>query len=88
MVEGGRTPILPAQQLQAAGFSMAIFPNSLTRLLGKVGALLLNELKDTGTTAGMAGSMLDHTGLWDLFDNKRWRALEDRYGAEAPEDIS
>lgn len=88
MVEGGRTPILPAQQLQAVGFSVAIFPNSLTRLLGKVGALLLNELKESGTTAGMADSMLDHTGLWDLFDNKRWRALEDRYGANAPENAT
>lgn len=86
MVEGGRTPILPAQQLQALGFGMAIFPNSLTRLLGKVGALLLDELKDSGTTTGMSDSMLDHTGLWDLFDNKRWRALEDRYGAKALED--
>ncbi len=82
MVEGGRTPVLPAPRLQALGFGVAIFPNSLTRLLGRTGALLMDELKRTGTTAGMADSMLDHAGLWDLFDNKRWRALEDRYGAE------
>ncbi|MDD9902908.1 MAG: isocitrate lyase/PEP mutase family protein [Rhodospirillaceae bacterium] len=81
MVEGGRTPVLPYPQLQDIGFSVAIFPNSLTRLLGRTGALLMAELKRAGTTAGMAGSMLDHTGLWDLFDNKRWRDLEDRYGA-------
>lgn len=83
MVEGGRTPVLPAPRLQTLGFSVAIFPNSLTRLLGKTGALLMAELKRSGTTAGMADSMLDHTGLWDLFENRRWRALEDRYGAEA-----
>jgi len=80
MVEGGRTPVLPSPRLETLGFDLAIFPNSLTRLLGKSGAMLMAELKSTGTTAGMADSMLDHTGLWDLFDNKRWRALEDRYG--------
>ncbi len=80
MVEGGRTPVLPYPQLQQIGFSLAIFPNSLTRLLGNTGAALMAELKNTGTTAGMAESMLDHKGLWDLFDNQRWRTLEDRYG--------
>ena len=81
MVEGGRTPVLPYPQLETIGFSIAIFPNSLTRLLGRTGAMLMAELKQSGTTAGMADKMLDHTGLWDLFDNRRWRALEDRYGA-------
>lgn len=81
MVEGGKTPVLPYPQLQALGFSLAIFPNSLTRLLGRTGATLMAELRDAGTTAGMAEQMLDHNGLWDLFDNKRWRALEDRYGS-------
>ena len=80
MVEGGHTPVLPYPQLQQIGFSLAIFPNSLTRLLGNTGAALMAELKNTGTTAGMAESMLDHKGLWDLFDNQRWRTLEDRYG--------
>ena len=80
MVEGGRTPVLPYPQLQQIGFSLAILPNSLTRLLGNTGAALMAELKNTGTTAGMAESMLDHKGLWDLFDNQRWRTLEDRYG--------
>lgn len=84
MVEGGRTPILPAPKLQELGFSIAIFPNSLTRLIGRTGAALMAELKETGTTAGMASQMLDHTGLWDLFDNKRWRALEDRYESTPP----
>jgi 2-methylisocitrate lyase-like PEP mutase family enzyme len=84
MVEGGRTPILPAPKLQELGFSVAIFPNSLTRLLGRTGAALMAELKETGTTAGMASQMLDHTDLWDLFENKRWRALEDRYRSTPP----
>jgi 2-methylisocitrate lyase-like PEP mutase family enzyme len=79
MVEGGRTPILPAARLEALGFRIAIYPNSLTRLIGRVGQDLLAALKTHGTTAPMANQMLDHRQLWDLFDNKRWTALERRY---------
>ncbi len=32
MVEGGRTPVLPFPKLEAMGFKVAIYPNSLTRL--------------------------------------------------------
>jgi 2-methylisocitrate lyase-like PEP mutase family enzyme len=79
MVEGGRTPILPAARLEALGFRIAIYPNSLTRLIGRVGQDLLAALKTHGTTASMANQMLDHRQLWDLFDNRRWTELERRY---------
>jgi 2-methylisocitrate lyase-like PEP mutase family enzyme len=83
MVEGGRTPILPASQLQALGFSLAIYPNALTRLFAKAGLEMLASLRGTGSTAAMAGRMLSHGELWELFDNRTWRALEDRYMASA-----
>ena len=83
MVEGGRTPILPASQLQALGFSLAIYPNALTRLFAKAGLEMLASLRSTGSTAAMAGRMLSHGELWELFDNRTWRALEDRYMASA-----
>ncbi len=81
MVEGGRTPILPASQLQALGFSLAIYPNALTRLFAKAGLDMLASLRSTGSTTAMAGNMLSHGELWELFDNRTWRALEDRYMA-------
>jgi 2-methylisocitrate lyase-like PEP mutase family enzyme len=83
MVEGGRTPILPASQLQALGFSLAIYPNALTRLFAKAGLEMLASLRSTGSTTAMSGRMLSHGELWELFDNKTWRALEDRYMASA-----
>ena len=82
MVEGGRTPILPAERLHALGFRLAIYPNSLTRLIGRVGQDLLGTLRTQGTTAAMANQMLDHGQLWELFDNRRWTALERRYQAD------
>ena len=78
MVEGGRTPLLPASQLEALGFRLAIYPNSLTRLFGKVGADLMQCLRRDGHTQNMSNTMLDHRALWDLFDYPRWVETENR----------
>lgn len=84
MVEGGKTPILPAAKLQELGFRLAIYPNALTRLFAKAGLEVLASLKETGSSNAMAGRMLSHGELWTLFDNATWRSLEDRYmGANA-----
>ncbi len=79
MVEGGKTPILPAARLQELGFRLAIYPNALTRLFAKAGTEMLASLKQHGTTSHFADRMFDHNELWRLFDNATWRALEDRY---------
>lgn len=80
MVEGGRTPVLPATQLQALGYNLAIFPNSLTRMIAKQGASMLDTLKQTGATADFSDRMVDHRGLWDLFDYPAWTELERKFG--------
>ena len=79
MVEGGRTPVLPFPQLEAMGFKVAIYPNSLTRLFARAGQDLLSSLKTTGGTAAFANQMLDHGQLWSLFENEKWQSLEKRY---------
>jgi len=79
MVEGGRTPVLPFPQLEAMGFKVAIYPNSLTRLFARAGQDLLSSLKTTGGTTAFANQMLDHGQLWSLFENERWQALEKRF---------
>jgi 2-methylisocitrate lyase-like PEP mutase family enzyme len=79
MVEGGKTPILPAGRLQELGFRLAIYPNALTRLFAKAGMEMLASLKETGSSNATAGRMYSHGELWSLFDNATWRALEDRY---------
>ncbi len=79
MVEGGKTPILSAERLQALGFKLAIYPNALTRLFAKAGLEVLASLKETGSSNASASRMLSHGELWTLFDNATWRALEDRY---------
>ncbi|MCD2513164.1 isocitrate lyase/PEP mutase family protein [Comamonas endophytica] len=79
LVEGGRTPILDRDTLLALGYRVAIYPNSLTRLIGRMGQRMLQSLQETGTTASMSGDMLDHRELWDLFDYDAWTSAENRY---------
>jgi 2-methylisocitrate lyase-like PEP mutase family enzyme len=78
-VEGGRTPMLPADELQAIGFGLAIYPNSITRLFGHVGQLLFTELRESGSTRAFGDRMLDHRALWELFEHHRFIELEAQY---------
>lgn len=63
MVEGGRTPLLPIDELAALGFRLAIYPGAMLRVLGHAGAAYLGHLKAAGSTLGMLDRMLDFRGL-------------------------
>lgn len=58
MVEGGRTPFLPAWELQEIGYSAVIFP--ITRLYAAAKAVydVLADLRENGTSAGSSDRML------------------------------
>ena len=58
MVEGGRTPLLPAAELQELGYALLIHPNALARRFAKAGLQLLGELKRRGSTAHLLDDML------------------------------
>ena len=82
-VEGGRTPLLPAAELEEVGFSLAIYPNSITRLFAKAGQAMFRELKATGLTRAFADRMLDHGALWELFEYRAFIEVEERYAPKA-----
>lgn len=83
MVEGGRTPILPIEELRTTGYRLVIYPNSLTRTVGRMGQMMLQSLQTDGTLVNFRDCMMDHRALWDLFDYPTWVALEDRYVPKA-----
>ena len=83
MVEGGRTPTVPVSRLAEFGYSVAIYPNSLTRMLGHQGGELLASLRDHGTTEQWRNRMLDHRELWDLFEYPLWLDVERRFQESA-----
>lgn len=78
MVEGGRTPILPAAELLSLGFSLAIYPNALTRLFAKAGLQMLAQLSEDGTTDRCREQMFNHRELWSLFEYEKWTGTENR----------
>jgi len=79
MVEGGKTPLLSAPELEAIGYKIVIFPNALTRIMTKAAVGLLKELKEKGSTRGMLDRMFLHGELFELFDFPRWMELEKRF---------
>jgi 2-methylisocitrate lyase-like PEP mutase family enzyme len=63
MVEGGATPVLPAQRLAELGFRIAIFPGGTMRAVAHALGAYFASLAQHGTTAPMREHMLDLAGL-------------------------
>jgi 2-methylisocitrate lyase-like PEP mutase family enzyme len=57
MVEFGKTPLLPAQELFDLGFRLVIFPGSITRLVVRAVTDLLTTLHAAGTTESLMTQM-------------------------------
>jgi 2-methylisocitrate lyase-like PEP mutase family enzyme len=81
MVEGGATPILPAEELAALGFSIAIFPGGTVRALAHALQGYYASLKQHGTTEPWRGRMLDFAGINRLLDTDGFLARGKRYDA-------
>jgi 2-methylisocitrate lyase-like PEP mutase family enzyme len=58
MVEGGKTPILPAAELEQIGFALVIFPGGIVRALGHMAAGYYGSLAANGTTEPFRNQML------------------------------
>ena len=86
MVEGGKTPILPARELQELGFSLVIFPGGIVRALAKTAEEFYGSLKAHGTTDPFLPRMFDFAALNDLIGTTELMALGKQYEtAPAPD---
>jgi len=63
MVEGGKTPLLPAAELGEIGYRLVIFPGGLTRALAHAMTTYFASLLKHGTTEPCRERMLDFTEL-------------------------
>lgn len=81
MVEGGKTPVLTADELQALGFSIAIFPGAIARALGFAAQEFYASLRRHGGTDAMRGRMLDFNGLNRLIGTPELLAQGRKYDA-------
>jgi 2-methylisocitrate lyase-like PEP mutase family enzyme len=79
MIEGGRTPLHSAAELEAMGFKLAIWPNSIIRLLTRQVAEFLADMREQGTTAPYLDRMNNFQQLNALLGLDEVRELEARY---------
>ena len=66
MVEGGKTPVKSAEELERLGYRIAIFPGGTVRAVAHLLARYYTSLKTHGTTAPFAKTMLDFERLNSL----------------------
>jgi 2-methylisocitrate lyase-like PEP mutase family enzyme len=79
MVEGGKTPILPADRLGELGFKLVIFPGGTVRALAFTLQDYYARLHATGTTESFRPRMLDFAGLNKLLDTDNFLSQGRRY---------
>ncbi len=81
MVEGGKTPLLTAAELEALGFALVIFPGGIVRALGQMASEYYASLAAHGTSEPFRSRMLDFAGLNDLIGTPELLAVGKRYDA-------
>jgi 2-methylisocitrate lyase-like PEP mutase family enzyme len=79
MVEGGKTPMKTAAELQVLGFALAIFPGGTVRFLARGLTDYYASLAQHGTTAPMRQRMLDFEGLNAVIGTPEMLALGKKY---------
>lgn len=83
MVEGGKSPLLSAGELQTLGFSLVIFPGALVRALARAAQEFLASLHEHGTTRPWQARMLDFDGLNQVLGTPAVLAAGRRYDRES-----
>jgi 2-methylisocitrate lyase-like PEP mutase family enzyme len=82
MASSGKTPFLPAEEIQKLGFKLAIYPNYA--LLSAITAIskTLTELKRTGSVAGIVKEIASFQEFFDLVGMKEVQDAEAKYGVD------
>jgi len=82
MVEGGgKTPILPLQELKKMGYKMVIYPVSTHMAAIKAMQEVLAVLKQDGTTARFASQMVPFQEMFEVVGRSKFTALEKKYAS-------
>ena len=79
MVEGGKTPVQSAAELEARGFRIVIFPGGTARAVAHTLAGYYASLRSTGSTREWRDRMLDFDGLNALLGTAQLLAEGRRY---------
>lgn len=79
MVEGGRTPLLLNDELEALGYNLTIYPTASTYVVTKAMVDLWEGLRRDGTTATMIDQMIPFPRFNELIGLDEVREIEKNY---------
>ncbi len=79
MSEGAKTPLVTSKELQDLGYRVVIWPSSSTWAVGKAIEVVLRELRDKGTTAGVMEKMMVFPEFNKLLGLEKVMSLQKKY---------
>ena len=79
VVFGGRTPMLPREELGRLGFAGVLYANAALQAAMLAMQRVLGHLHRHGSLAGAESEIISFAARQALVDLERYRALEDRY---------
>ena len=80
---GGKTPILPADELKAIGYKLAIYPTALWMSSIKAMQQVLQVLKNSGTSLPNAEHMVSFQEMFEIVGRSYYANLEKKYSADS-----
>ena len=79
MIEGGKTPLIPASELEQMGYSVVFWACSSLYLVSKTLHDAFTVLNTTGTTASIADKMIDFPRFNHFIGLDTYKKLEREY---------
>src|SRR5438067_3464195 len=77
--EGGKTPMIGAQELEAMGFRLGIYPSQTHRAAIRAAQRVLAAIKRDGDTRAVEAELATFQEREDAVGTAQWRALEEKY---------
>ena len=77
--EGGKTPTLPAKELEAMGFRLGIYPSQTHRAAIAAAKKVLAVLKRDGDTTAIEAELATFNDREEAVNARHWRELETKY---------
>ena len=77
--EGGKTPPLPARELEAMGYRIGIYPSQTHRAAIAAAKKVLAVLRRDGDTAAIEGELATFNDREEAVNARHWRELETKY---------
>jgi 2-methylisocitrate lyase-like PEP mutase family enzyme len=77
--EGGKTPVVGANELRGMGFRLGIYPSQTQRAAIRAAQRVLRAMKEDGDTRRIEPDLATFEEREEAVGTAQWRALEERY---------